>query len=192
MPIISCILRSMNGLVISIGWEYFLGVMAGLIVIAWYSNGRFTALETSMQWVKDAVHDLQVSTDNASSAAPAFGAGSPVTLKPIGEQWLVESGWKEYIDAHKTELMQVCEEKRTTNPYEVQKHIFKTFDTLALIPEFDDKLKKFAYEKGTSMGIMRRVGAIHFRNLCLENFGMTQDDIDKHDPEKTPHIGAKN
>jgi len=172
----------MEGLVINISWEYFLGIIAGLILIAWYSSSRFTALETSMQWVKDTLHDLQVSTDNASSVAPAFGQGSPVNLKPTGEQWLIESGWKEYIEAHKTELMQVCEEKRNTNPYEVQKHIFKAFDVLSLDTDFDDKLKKFAYEKGTSMGIMRRVGAIHFRNLCLENFGMNREDIDKHDP----------
>ena len=172
----------MDGLVIHTGWEYFLGMMAALIGIAWYSNGRFTALETSMQWVKDALHDLQVSTDNASAAAPAFGQGSPVNLKPVGEQWLIESGWRDYIVTNKDELMRMCEETRGTNPYEVQKHIFKFFDTLALSPEFDDRLKRFAFEKGTSMGILRRVGAIHFRNLCLENFGMNRDDIDKHDP----------
>ncbi|MEJ0053860.1 MAG: hypothetical protein WDN10_04025 [bacterium] len=175
----------MDGVTIHIGWEYFLGLMAALLGIAWYSNGRFTALETSMQWVKDALHDLQVSTDNASAPAPAFGQGSPVNLKPLGEEWLIESGWKEYIAAHKDELMKLCEEKRNTNPYEVQKHIFKAFDLLVLAPEFDNQLKKFAFEKGTSMGILRRVGAIYFRNLCLDNFGMRTDDIDKHDPDKT-------
>ncbi len=168
---------------IQIGWEYFLGLVGFLICIAWYSNGRFTALETSMQWVKDTLHDLKVDSENTKT--PAFSSHSPVNLNSTGESWLVESGMKEYIDAHKSDFIKICEEKKTTNPYEVQKHIFKVFDITAFDPVFDDKLKKFAFEKGISTNILRRVGAIYFRNLCLEDFGMNRDDIDKHDPEQT-------
>ncbi|MFY9462732.1 MAG: hypothetical protein WAP52_00920 [Candidatus Sungiibacteriota bacterium] len=168
---------------ITIDWPYFLGIMGALIGIAWYSSARFTAIETSMSWVKETLNDLKVSTDNANTSAPAFGSGSPIDLKPIGEQWLIESGLKEYIETNKDELMKICEEKRGSNPYEVQKHIFKTFDMFSLPSEFEDKLKKFAFEKGTTMGILRRVGAIHIRNLCLTDFGMNKDDIDKHAPK---------
>ena len=35
------------------------------------------------------------------------------------------------------------------------------------------------------MNIMRRIAAIYFRNLCLNEFGMKTEDIDIHDPEKT-------
>lgn len=179
---------AMENLVIQIGWPQFIGVVVtvsgSLIAIAWYSSGRFTALETSMKWVTNMLHDLKVGTENSNASAPAFGSGSPVNLKPTGEQWLNESGLKNYIDTHKKELMDICEEKRGTNPYEVQDHIFRAFDTLPLEAVFEDKLKKFAYEKGTSMSILRRVGAIYFRNLCLQNFGMNKEDIDKHDPLK--------
>ena len=174
----------MEGLTINIGWEYFLGIMAALIAVAWYSNGRFTALETSMKWVKDALHDLKVGADNTSGPAPAFGSGSPINLKPTGEKWLSESGLKDYVEIHKDELMKICEEKRGTNPYEVQSHVFRIFDTLKLEPKFEDKLKKFAYKTGTSMSVLRRVGAIYFRNLCLDNFGMNREDIDTHNPSK--------
>lgn len=173
----------MENLTIQISWEYFLGIMAALIAVGWYSSGRFTALETSMQWVKDTLHDLKVGTENSNASAPAFGEGSPINLKPIGEKWLNESGLKEYIDRKKSELLKICEEKKDSNPYEVQTYVFRAFDTLVLEPEFEDKLKKFAYEKGTSMSILRRVGAIYFRNLCLDDFGMNKDDIDKHDPQ---------
>ena len=78
----------------------------------------------------------------------------------------------------------MCEEKRGTNPYEIQNYIFRIFDMLKLEPNFEDKLKKFAFEKGTTMSVLRRVGAIHFRNLCLDNFGMKREDIDTHDPNK--------
>jgi hypothetical protein len=48
----------MNELSIHIGWEYFLGVIGTLIGIAYYTNGRLTKLETSMDWVKDALSRL--------------------------------------------------------------------------------------------------------------------------------------
>lgn len=43
----------MEGITVHIGWEYFLGLLGALVAVAWYSNGRFTALETSMDWVKN-------------------------------------------------------------------------------------------------------------------------------------------
>lgn len=40
-----------------------------LLAIAWYSNGRFTALETSMEWVKNMLLDLKKSVDEANGKA---------------------------------------------------------------------------------------------------------------------------
>jgi hypothetical protein len=37
------------GLTIYINWEYFLGIISALIGIAYYTNGRFTKLETSVE-----------------------------------------------------------------------------------------------------------------------------------------------
>lgn len=177
----SRLLVAMEGVIIKIGWEYFLGIIAGLIAVAWYSSSRFTALETSMDWVKGLLKEVKLSSDN--SATPAFAAHSPVNLTATGEKWLNESGLKEYIDANKDKFLQTCQEKKDTNPYEVQKHIFKVFDELPLEVAVDDKLKAFAFSKGTTMGVIRRVGAIYLRNLCLESFGMQKEDIDKHNPE---------
>jgi hypothetical protein len=71
-----------------------------------------------------------------------------------------------------------------SNPYEVQNNAFKAFDDLELSRVFEDKLKVFAYSKGTTMEVMRRVGGIYLRNLCLSDKGMTSEEIDKHDPNK--------
>ncbi|MCW2114438.1 hypothetical protein M2210_006372 [Bradyrhizobium elkanii] len=38
----------MEGITVHIGWEYFLGLLGTLVAVAWYSNGRFTALETEL------------------------------------------------------------------------------------------------------------------------------------------------
>ncbi len=177
----------MGGLDIYISWEWALGIIVtlcgSLLTVAWFGSKRFTALETSMEWVKETLKELKTSNDNAPN--PAFASHSPINLTERGSEWLEESGLKEYVNGHKNELIRVCEEKRATNPYEVQNHIFKLFDTLPFEPEFEDGLKTFAYQKGTSMDIMRRVGAIYFRNLCIAEFGMNKDDIDKHDPQRS-------
>lgn len=57
----------MEGITVHIGWEYFLGLLGALVAVAWYSNGRFTALETSMDWVKNMLLDLKKSIDNTNA-----------------------------------------------------------------------------------------------------------------------------
>lgn len=170
-------------LIIQIDWAFFLGIMGALIAIAWYSGSRFSALETSMRWVKETLNELKLNADNASNK-PAFGSQSPINLTVVGEQWLQESGMKKYIDINKEDLMGSCSDKRETNPYEVQKYVFRIFDSLVFDEDSEDRFKKFAFEKGTTMSVIRRIGGIYFRNLCLERFNMNKDDIDKHDPEK--------
>jgi hypothetical protein len=167
---------------IHISWEYFLGIVGVIIAIGIHSHGRFTVLETSMDWVKDTMGELKLAIDNINTKA--FASHSPVNLTVAGENWLAESGLKQYLDTNKDELLKVCEEKKTTNPYEVQAHVFKYFDTMIFKDNFEDKLKKFAFEKGLTMETVRRIGAIYFRNMCLDQFGMKRDDIDKHDPAK--------
>lgn len=48
----------MDSIVIVINWTYFLGIIGSLVGVAWYANGRFTALETSMRWVTATLRDL--------------------------------------------------------------------------------------------------------------------------------------
>ncbi len=167
---------------ITIGWEWALGIFGALILIAWKGSARFTALETSMDWVKDTLKDLKTGADNAAN--PAFAAHSPVNLNATGEVWILESGLKNYIDTNRDLLLKQCVEKKGTNPYEVQKQTFKLFDEIEFDPIFEDKLKKFAFDKGTTMSVIRRIGGIYLRNICLEDFGMNKDEIDSHDPDK--------
>ena len=171
----------MNELTININWIYFLGIIGSIILIAWRTSARFTAIETSMTWVKESLRDLKINAENART--PAFAAHSPINLNATGEQWLIDSGLKEYIDLNRDYFIKICQDKKGTNPYEVQEHTFSLFSDINFDPALDDKLKKFAFEKGTSMGVLRRIGAIHLRNLCLESFGMNKDDIDKHVPK---------
>ena len=57
----------MEGITIHIGWEYFLAIIGTLMAMAWYANGRFTALEMSMEWIKNMLLDLKKSIDDANA-----------------------------------------------------------------------------------------------------------------------------
>ena len=78
----------MDTLTIQISWEYALGIIGTIIAssasIAWYASGRFAALETSMEWVKSTLIELKVAIDKMNPSRPAFGASSPIDLKPAG------------------------------------------------------------------------------------------------------------
>lgn len=186
MPRIFCYVEDMDGLLIQVSWEWALGIFvslsAALIGIAWKASARFTALETSVEWIKTAINDVRINAENNASKTPGFIAHSPVNLTRAGEHWLEESGLKAYIDAHEERFLGACEHKKETNPYEVQQQAFALLDQAAFESHIDDHLKKFAFQQGISMAVLRRVGGIYLRNICLERFGMKTDDIDAHAP----------
>ena len=153
----------MNGLVIYINWEYFLGFIGTLIGIAYYANGRLTRLETSVEWLKEALRGLKISAENA--ATKLFDTGSPVSLTRAGQRVLNESGLKSYIDAHKDELIARCHGKPLSNPYQVQSRAFRLFADVAFDESFEHQLNDFAFANGMSADLMRRVGAIYFRDV---------------------------
>jgi hypothetical protein len=179
----------MNTLTITISWEWALGIIGLLIVIAWKGSARFSVIETSIVWMKEAINDLKetmndlkVNADNRASGTPAFEAASPINLTALGKQWLEESGLQAYMEAHPQQFLDACSEKSNANPYEVQKHAFDLLDTVQIEHAVEEKLKRFAFEKGVSLEILRRIGGIHLRNLFLERFQMNAQDIDTHDP----------
>jgi|HubBroStandDraft_4_1064222.scaffolds.fasta_scaffold90992_2 hypothetical protein len=165
---------------ITVGWEWALGIFGLLILIAWKGSARFTALETSMEWIKRTLNELKIAVDNANGPRAAFGVSSPVDLKPAGLEWLVDSGLKAYIDENKQQLLDLCKKIRSANLYELERQIFYLLDGYRFPDELNDRLKRFAFEKGTSMAVIRRVGAIYLRNVCHQQFRTRNEDLDTH------------
>lgn len=173
----------MNGLTINISWEWALGIIGTLILIAWKTGNRFGTIDKSLEWLTDRVKDLKTDIDNVKN--PAFQNHSPVVLTDKGNEWLVGSGMKNYIDSNRDFLMESCSAKKETNAYEVQEHIFNLFDKMEFDKELDNQFKEYAFKQGISMELLRRIGAIYFRDICLNNFKMQLKDVDmKEDGKK--------
>jgi hypothetical protein len=56
--------RAMNGITIYVDWTYFLGMVGTLIGIAYYANGRFTKIETTVEWLKEILLEIKVKLDD--------------------------------------------------------------------------------------------------------------------------------
>lgn len=166
----------MNPLVISIDWPYFLGIMGGLIGIAWYSNGRFTKLETDTEWIKDLLKSLKINTEGKLNNS--FGEGSPIRLFPKGDLILNDSGLKKYIDENKQLLLLNCKsESAMDNQYDIQESVFNYFDKYDF-GDFEQSLKTAAFNFGVSLETVKRIGGIYFRDICLAEHGFKPEDLD--------------
>ena len=152
-------------LTINIDWEYFLGIIGTLIALAYYTNGRFTRIETNSEWLADTVRDLSVRVENIS--AKAFDIGSPISLTSTGEQLLRDSGLKSYIDRNKDDLTIRLRARAPFDLYTVQESAFRLFDRISLDESFARNLNKCAYRNGTSTDLLRRVGAIYLRDIAV-------------------------
>jgi hypothetical protein len=53
----------MNGLTIYVDWQYFLGILGALIGMAYYANGRFTKIETTVEWLREILLEIKKQLD---------------------------------------------------------------------------------------------------------------------------------
>lgn len=60
--------ETMNDIIVYINWEYFLGLLGTIIGLAYYANGRLTKVETSLEWLKDALRELRVKMEQRSGS----------------------------------------------------------------------------------------------------------------------------
>lgn len=112
-----------------------------------------------------------------------FASASPVQLLPEGRRILSESGMEKFIEQHQEKLLNKCGASKLSNPYDVQKAVFALFDEYTFSTDMHEQFKQYAFDHGITMDIIRRIGAIHFRDICLQHIGMSRDEIDAHDPE---------
>jgi hypothetical protein len=54
----------MNGLTIYVDWQYFLGIIGALIGTAYYANGRFTKIETTVEWLRQTLLEIKAQLED--------------------------------------------------------------------------------------------------------------------------------
>jgi len=70
----------MSDITINIDWPYFLGVIGALIGVAYYANGRMTKLETSVEWLKEALLELK---DKSEELAKSLTDNARVPMRKM-------------------------------------------------------------------------------------------------------------
>jgi hypothetical protein len=61
----------MNGITIYVDWSYFLGIVGTLIGIAFYANGRFTKIETTIEWLKGTLLEIKSRLEDGTGPSQA-------------------------------------------------------------------------------------------------------------------------
>jgi hypothetical protein len=62
---------AMNGITIYVDWSYFLGIVGTLIGIAYYANGRFTKIETTIEWLKETLLEIKSRLEDGTGPSQA-------------------------------------------------------------------------------------------------------------------------
>ncbi len=156
----------MNDLVINVGWETFLGILGSIVALAYYASGRFSRLETNVEWLSDTVRELIIRAENVSSKL--FGSGSPISLTAAGCRHLEQSGLKSYIDRHKDSLVRQLRAKAQFDRYRIQDSAFRLMARIRFDDTFGRRLNAFAFEHGVSTDLLRRVAAIYLRDIAAD------------------------
>jgi hypothetical protein len=162
-------MQRMNGLSINISWEYFLGIIGALIAVAYYTNGRFTGLETSVQWLSETVRELLVRAENNTHRV--FENGSPVSLTRAGQEILRNSGMKSYIDTHAAFWL---DRAPSGDSYRLQSWAFRKLADANFDVDFNARINKSAFSKGISTELLRRIGGIYLRDLASSRQNATK------------------
>lgn len=176
MPLID----EINRVIVSLGVPSIVGL--GL-----YVGRKLQVLDTLDRTIKNEIKPDLKDVRERFAALEGRMAGytqsrSPISLTEKGQKLLNESGLKEYIDKNKDRLLRACESKfKMETAYDVQEAVFDYFDNqLELDPEYEKRIKEYAYKDGAGMEIVRRVGAIYFRDICLKHFNKDATELDKH------------
>lgn len=161
----------MEGLIINIGWEYFLGIVGTLVIIVWYAGGKFAVIETRLD-----VLDRHISKFLLDAFAPAH---SPRQLNDRGLKVLTDSGIQPVIDSLRSELLDKLKSLDLKNPYDAEKAILDLTQNIPeLHPELLDSLKTGSFNTGTDINSLLFVGGIYLRNLVFKDLGFSIESLD--------------
>lgn len=145
------------------------------------TDQRVLGLEETIKIITDDLKDVRERFSGLEGkTANLFQTKSPISLTDTGNKYLKESGFKDFIDSNNELLSAACsKDRKMKTPYDVQESVFDFFANYDFPTEILDKIKTYAFNQGINVDVMRRVGAIYFRDICLDSLGFSAEDLDK-------------
>jgi hypothetical protein len=168
-----------------------LGNLLAILAIVWKGGERMGTIETNISWLKNSLEKIEDTVkDIANTQSVAkdnknfdlMGNASPIRLKPEGVNVLENSGMKGFVDSNEKMLHENCGHDCEISAYEIQEKVFDLFDNFEFEKEVDKKFKDFAYKEGMNIETIRRIGAIYFRDKCLQVCDLVPADVDTTKP----------
>ncbi len=161
-----------QNIIISIGTYKAISLAALLVAGAWYASRRFTGVEIRVGAMEERMRTMEGRIDRA------FSGSSPLALLEKGEALLRASGLKRYIDDHRERLIAEWRRKgAAADPYYIQESVFVFFDELDFERSVLRGMRAAAFDHGVNIDVVRRVGGIYFRDLCLAASGFDPKDL---------------
>ncbi len=167
----------MTDLIINIGIFQTIGIIAticaSLVSLAWAASARFTKTEILLLGLDNRLTTIE------GKFSGAFKSKSPISLQPKGQEMLIKSGLKSYIDNNKDSLLRRCHEINSLKTaYDVQEATFACFDKINFDLHLETQIKNVAFSEGFTVEVLRRVGGIYFRDVCLRDLNLNVKDLD--------------
>jgi len=110
--------------------------------------------------------------------------GSPLELNDNGRNILNNSGIKEAVEENRETLLRMMKEKTPETAYDVQKLSQRFLQECEFSSQRIKQMKEYAFEHPNwDLDVIREVGAIHFRDIALEELEFEKDDLNGTTPE---------
>ena len=165
-------------------WTILTSIFTGAVIIIGWSIGlgrRFQILDDLKDGfadISDEIKDLgrRISTMEGLTQG-MLKKESPVNLTEAGSILLEDSGWKNIIDLHQKDLIDIMRKDGLNSAYDVQECAKRVVEKIELSPEESKKIKDFAFQKGIDLDQLDLAASIYLRNLALDQLGFKIEDI---------------
>lgn len=130
----------MDELTINITWQWALGIVGTLLVLAWYGSSRFTAIESSLnnivEVLKPMKRNVNVMSNYLISKHKNFDSSELVTMSPFkltdkGLDFIKEIGFDNVFNANKQVFFDCIEQEKPKLKYDVENSAIKSIYALS-------------------------------------------------------------
>lgn len=126
--------------------------------------------------LSDRVSKLEGGVERDRANSPYVQRKSPLSLTEKGKALLLDSGGKDYVDAHQSGLLDRLRKRRPKTAYDVQEISRDIIHEHSREDSFNG-IKEFAFRQGLKLNDIIDVMGIYFRDIALKEMKLNVADI---------------